>query len=146
MKNLFLLSFLFSSIVNFAADNHFTTATTNADLVCSWQYKTSYVSEGKLCYFTTDNYYFYSDNTCVKVTTTSECTSISINEKVEYCRWLKTANNIILLNKTGKQMTSFVAKNNTADLLKGQKVIVQTVHLPKQNILPSNDDQLAMNQ
>jgi hypothetical protein len=145
MKNAILISLLFSGITNFAADRNQTTKA-NAELLCSWQYKTSYMSDGKMCYFTTDNYYFYTDNSCVKVTTTNECNAGASKELIEYSRWLKTENNLVLLNKSGKQIASFAAKNNSADLLKGQKVIVQTIILPKQILIPSNDDQLAMNQ
>lgn len=148
MKNLILIGLMFASIVNYASDkNQVKNEKVNAELMCSWQYKTNYLQDGKFCYLTTDNYYFYSNNTCVKVTTLGQCNSTLSNEVIEHVRWIKVDNTIALLDKAGKQFFSFATKNDgiIGLLLQGQKVVTNTIDLPKQHLIFVDDSQLAMN-
>ena len=146
MKNLILIGLMLATIVNYASDKN-QTKKTNAELMCSWQYKTNYMQDGKFCYLTVDNYYFYSNSTCVKVSKLGQCNSTLSNEVVAITKWIKVGNTIALLDKAGKQFISFAAKddNSAGILLQGQKVVTNTIDLPKQDLIYNNDNQLAMN-
>lgn len=145
MKKLILICMMFSTVMNYAADKS-QALKPNAELLGSWQYTTNYLSNGATCYAQVDNYYFYSDNTCVKESKVVNCQTDQQQKSTSFQRYVVVANNIVLLNVKGKQTEIFGANCNVADLLKGQKMISQTKELPKQKIEKSDDDQLAMNQ
>ena len=145
MKKVILICMMFSTMMNYAADKK-ATLKPNTELIASWQYKTTYLSNGAVCTSQIDNYYFYSDNTCVKESKVMNCrTNIEVkNNSVQ--RYTIVGNNIVLLNEKGKQTAIFGTNCKVGNLLKGQKMISQTKELPTQKIEKSNNDQLAMNQ
>lgn len=145
MKKLILICMMFSTVMNYAADKT-TTLKPNSELLASWQYKTTYLSNGEVCTAQVDNYYFYSDNTCLKETKVMNCQTNLEQKSNTVQRYTIVGKNIVLLNEKGKQTAIFGTNCKVGDLLKGQKMISQTKELPTQKIEKSNDDQLAMNQ
>lgn len=144
MKKLILICTMFSTMMNYATDK--TNTKSNAELMTSWQYKTTYMSNGKACYTEVDNYYFYSDNTCVKECNANKCNSSAVQKSSTVQRWTIVGNNIVLLNEQGKQTAVFGIKGNVNAMFKGQKLIAQTKEIPATPVIKINNDELAMNQ
>ncbi len=143
MKKLILICMMFATIVNYAAD-HTTTPKPNAELIGSWQYKTTYVSNGTTCKVQIDNYLFYSDNTCVKETKITDCQTNVIQKSSSLRQWKVYANHIVFQNSKGKQLEIVGAFNDVSNLLKGQKMMAYTKEIEVSKKEKNNNDQLAM--
>jgi hypothetical protein len=118
----------------------------NAELIASWQFRTTFCNEQTIAYTEVDNYYFYSDNTYLKESNSDECVDLNEDKKTNTLRWKIIGNNIVLLNDKGKQTAIFCVKGNVKDMFKGQKNIVQIKQSYKQYYNKNNDGQLAINQ
>jgi hypothetical protein len=97
----------------------------NTDLMGSLQHSTTYVLEQSPNYQKTENYLFYSDNTCTMQTVLEHCTTGAITKHSAQLRWLIVNNYIVLLNSAGKTERYFVAKDNVKHILTGQKSIAE---------------------
>src|SRR5665647_1994914 len=110
-KKGFLFSMMLAWIAAFSADNNKIIQKPNADMIGSWQFKTAYSTGGKNCYTEVENYYFYSDNSLVKTKTVSPCNNVITKEETTVQKWMIVKNNIILMDKNGKQQVAFCSKS-----------------------------------
>lgn len=143
MKKLILICMMFSWVMNFAADKNGIIQKPNADLIGSWQCKTTYYTGNTSCYTETENFYFFSDNSCVKTKNTSQCNNGDVAATSTVQKWILVKNNIVLLDKYGKQQAAYTAKSNVADLLKGEKIMNQSKQLDAKRDTPLTGDELA---
>lgn len=101
----------------------------NTDLMGSLQHTTTYMLEKKPNYQKTENYLFYSDNSCEMSTILEDCNSGSIKKSNSTLRWVVVNNYIVLLNNSGKTERYFIAKDNAKNILNGQKSIAEFKHI-----------------
>lgn len=144
MKKVFLICTIFSYTVNFAHEKT-KVQNSNPELIASWQFRTTFYDDNT-SYTEMDNYYFYSDNTYLKQANSDECINLDENKKTCSQRWTTVGKNVILWNEKGKQVAVYLIKGNVDSMFKGQKLISQSKQLPLNQILKSNNDQLAINQ
>ena len=142
MKKMILICLMFSWMMNFATDNK-TNKNTNAELIGSWQHKTNYFSGKNICYTEIENFYFYSDNSCVKTKSTTSCEGPQSKESNAVTKWIMVKNNIVLLDKNGKQQAAYTTKSNIADLIKGEKTMQQNKQLDAGKAIRISGDELA---
>ena len=118
-----LICLMFSTMMNFATDNK-NSKTPNADLVGSWQHKTNYYTGNNVCYTEIENFYFYSDNSCVRTKSTTQCDRPQSTESSSVEKWM-------------------VVKNNIADLIKGEKIMQQDKQLDAGKAIQMSGNELA---
>ena len=104
----------------------------NTDLIGSWQHITTYTQKQKPSYQKTENYLFYSDNTCNMQTIIENCLTGAITKKNIILRWLVLNNYIVLLNSHGKTEREFIGNGNLKNILTGQRLILQSNELEKE--------------
>lgn len=122
MKASILTSIILSLTINMLTAQELTRKP-STDLLSSWQHTTAYTLENKICYQTTENYLFYSDNSCKMESVTEQCSSGNIKNDKLKLRWLIVNNYIVLLDENGKTERYFVCKDNMKNMLVGQKNI-----------------------
>ncbi len=142
MKKMILICLMFSTMMNFATDNK-NSKTPNADLVGSWQHKTNYYTGNNVCYTEIENFYFYSDNSCVRTKSTNQCDRPQSTESSSVEKWMVVKNNIVLLDKNGKQQGAYTTKSNIADLIKGEKIMQQDKQLNAGKAIQISGNELA---
>lgn len=144
-KKGFLFSMMLTWMAAFSADNNKIIQKPNADMIGSWQFKTSYSTGGKNCYTETENYYFFSDHSLVKTKTVYPCTKVTDKEETTIRKWMIVKNNIILLDENGKQEFAYCSKSKVSNLLKGEKIIHQSKDLLDHPYTGLSGDELALN-
>ena len=145
MKRFITICILLARVAGFAADNH------HAELLCIWNYKTLYQNASAnptadAAVLTEYNfYYFFSDNTFVKVNGQLPFEEVIKLKTVTPQRWMTVNNNLILLDVHGKQESSFVGNENTPveNLLKGEKEMTQVVLMNAKTVSSTYNDVLA---
>jgi hypothetical protein len=122
-----------------------------AELLCVWNYRTLYKNtsaaqtSANVSYSEVNAYYFFSDNSFVKTGWNTPFDDVLKMKSHSPKRWLTVDNNLILLDKNGKQETSFVVKENQAveNLLRGEKEITQVVTTSVETVSSPYNDVLA---
>jgi hypothetical protein len=137
-----LICLMFSWMMNFATDNR-NSKNTNTELTGSWQHKTNYYSGKNICYTEIENFYFYSDNSCVRTKITTSCDRPQSIESNAVTKWIIVKNNIVLLDKNGKQQCAYTTKSNIADLIKGENIMKQDKQLDAGKAIRISGDELA---
>ncbi len=137
-----LICLMFSRMMNFATDKT-SQLKPNAELIGSWQHKTNYYNGNHVCYTEIENFYFYSDNSCVRTKSTTQCDRPQSMENSTIEKWKVVKNNIVLLDKNGKQQGAYTTKSNIADLIKGEKIMQQDKQLDAGKAIQLSGNELA---
>lgn len=135
MKKVLLICMMFAHWVNYAADQVKTVQQPNAELLCSWQYKTVYHYKQGGTYTAIENFCFYSDHTCLKSRQTIFPGQPGASGSASLNKWMIVKNNLILLDEHGKQQAAFCTKADIKDLMKGEKMICREQSLDQENNL-----------
>lgn len=126
MKNLILIGLMFAYTVNFATDKEKVKISTNVDLICTWDFTTTYVKGNKNCYSVIESYKFYSDKSCELIKTVYNNYNQVFQTAQQLLDWKIVGNNIVFFNEEGKQTKLAYCKNGTNGVLKGEKTAYKT--------------------
>jgi hypothetical protein len=100
-----------------------------ADLIGSWQHKTTYVSDDITCYLKTDDYLFYGDNECVLTSNMVSCSTGASKTDTMMLKWRIVANTVLFYNQNNSIVKYFPVKNNVNTILLGEKIITDTKNI-----------------